>query len=105
MNICGPPGGTPNPAYQPFHYAPCTNFTASPFSDTGHNGAGHAELQIRFGPHGLRRNVSPRDSGPGGGESASTTPRSRKFYPYQSDQLKNYEFGWKTQWFNEKLQG
>jgi iron complex outermembrane recepter protein len=23
--------------------------------------------------------------------------------PYQSDQLKNYEFGWKTQWFNEKL--
>jgi len=100
MNTCGPPGGTPNPAYQPFHYAPCTNLNAS-VSDTGHTE--RATLSYKFDSDRMVYATYSTGFRPGGVNRVYDAAIKEIYPPYQSDQLKNYEFGWKTQWFNGKV--
>src|ERR1700722_1426026 len=100
MNTCGPPGGTPNPAYQPFHYAPCTNLNAS-VSDTGHTE--RATLSYKIDSDRMVYATYSTGFRPGGVNRVYDAAIKEIYPPYQSDQLKNYEVGWKTQWFNEKL--
>ncbi len=100
MNTCGPPGGTPNPAYQPFHYAPCTNLNAS-VSDTGHTE--RATLAYKIDSDRMVYATYSTGFRPGGVNRVYDAAIKEIYPPYQSDQLKNYEIGWKTQWFNEKL--
>jgi iron complex outermembrane receptor protein len=100
MNTCGPPGGTPNPAYQPFHFAPCTNLNSS-VSDNGHTE--RATLAYKIDSDRMVYATYSTGFRPGGVNRVYDAAIKEIYPPYQSDQLKNYEIGWKTQWFNEKL--
>jgi outer membrane receptor protein involved in Fe transport len=100
MDTCGPTGGTPNPAYQPFHYAPCTNLNAA-VSNTGHTE--RATLSYKFDPDRMVYATFSTGFRPGGINRVYDSSIHAIYPPYQSDQLKNYEIGWKTQWFNERL--
>jgi iron complex outermembrane receptor protein len=100
MNTCGPLGGTPNPAYQPFHYAPCTNLNAA-VSDTGHTE--RATLSYKFDPDRMVYATFSTGFRPGGVNRVYDAQIKAIYPPYQSDQLKNYEIGWKTQWLNGRL--
>src|SRR6202167_5972715 len=100
MDTCGPPGGTPNPAYQPFHFAPCTNLNAA-VSNTGHTE--RATLSYKFDPDKLVYATFSTGFRPGGINRVYDASIHAIYPSYQSDQLKNYEIGWKTQWFNERL--
>jgi len=100
MGTCGPPGGTPNPAYQPFHFAPCTNLNEA-VSNTGHTE--RATLSYKFDPDRLVYATFSTGFRPGGINRVYDASIHAIYPPYQSDQLKNYEIGWKTQWFNERL--
>ena len=100
MGTCGPPGGAPNPAYQPFHFAPCTNLNAD-VSNTGHTE--RATLSYKFDPDKLVYATFSTGFRPGGINRVYDASIHAIYPPYQSDQLKNYEIGWKTQWFNERL--
>ena len=100
MNACGPPGGTPNPAYEPFHFAPCTNI------DADVTGSGHTEratLSYKFDPDHMLYATYSTGFRPGGVNRVYDAPIHAIYPPYQSDQLKNYEIGWKTQWFDEHV--
>ena len=100
MNACGPPGGPPNIAYEPFHYAPCTNLNAA-VSDTGHT----ERLTLNYKIDTDRMVYATYSTGfrPGGVNRVYDAAIKAIYPPYQSDQLKNYEIGWKTQWFNNRL--
>jgi len=86
----------PTPTFQPFHGAPCTDLNRGT-SGSGnspkfnltykfdHDRMIYATFSKGFRPGGVNRN--------GGG----TIP------PYQPDYLKNYEIGWKTTWFDNRL--
>jgi len=100
MDTCGPPGGTPNPAYQPFHFAPCTNLNAA-VSDTGHTE--RATISYKFDHDRMMYATFSTGFRPGGVNRVYDAPIHAIYPPYKSDELKNYEIGWKTQWFNEKL--
>ncbi|MGB6354165.1 MAG: TonB-dependent receptor [Steroidobacteraceae bacterium] len=100
MGTCGPTGGTPNPAYAPFHYAPCTNLNAA-VSDTGHTE--RATLSYKFDPDKLVYATFSTGFRPGGVNRVYDAAIHAIYPPFHSDQLKNYEIGWKTQSFNEKL--
>jgi iron complex outermembrane receptor protein len=100
MDTCGPPGGKPNPAYAPFHFAPCTNLNTS-VSDTGHTEA--ATLSYKFDPDRMVYFTFSTGFRPGGVNRVYDSAIHQIYPPYRSDELKNYELGWKTQWFDETL--
>ena len=98
MDTCGPPGGTPNPAYAPFHFAPCTNLNTS-VSDTGHTEG--ATLSYKFDPDRMVYFTFSTGFRPGGVNRVYDAFIHAIYPPYRSDELKNYELGWKTQWFDD----
>jgi iron complex outermembrane recepter protein len=98
---CGPPGGTPNPTYAPFHFAPCTDLNLTSVSADGHTEL--ARLTYKFDPDHLVYGTFSTGFRPGGVNRVYDTHINAIYPPYQSDELKNYEIGWKTQWFDERL--
>lgn len=100
QNICGPPGGPPNPNYAPFHFAPCTDLNQDV------TGKGHTELgrlTYKFDPDHLVYATYSTGYRPGGVNRVYDPQIKGIFPPYQADYLKNYEIGWKTQWLGESL--
>jgi len=98
---CGPPGGAPNPNYAPFHFAPCTDLNLTNVSANGHTEL--ARLSYRFDPDHLVYATYSTGFRPGGVNRVYDVHINAIYPPYKSDQLKNYEIGWKTQWFGEHL--
>jgi outer membrane receptor protein involved in Fe transport len=100
QNICGPPGGPPNPNYAPFHFAPCTDLNG------GVTGKGHTELgrlTYKIDPDHLVYATYSTGYRPGGVNRVYDAEIKAIFPPYKADYLKNYEVGWKTQWLDESL--
>ncbi|MHB8727380.1 MAG: TonB-dependent receptor [Casimicrobiaceae bacterium] len=101
QNICGPPGGTGGqPNYQPFHFAPCTDLNQTV------DGSGHTErltLNYKFDPDRMVYATFSTGFRPGGVNRVYDPAIKAIFPPYQADQLKNYEMGWKTQWDGHRL--
>lgn len=100
MNICGPVGGTPSTSYAPFHFAPCTDLNAK-VSNTGHTERG--SLTYKFDNDHLVYLTYSTGYRPGGVNRVFDAAIHSIYPPYQADQLKNYEFGWKTQWLENSL--
>ncbi len=105
QNACGPNGqnawnGTPNTTYAPFHFAPCTDLNAAQSAD-GHTEKG--TLTYKFDSDHLVYATYSTGYRPGGVNRVYDTAIHAIYPPYQSDELKNYEIGWKTQWFGERL--
>jgi iron complex outermembrane receptor protein len=102
MQNCGPLGSAPgtNLTYQPFHGAPCTDLNAS-VSDSGHTEL--LRLSYKFDADHLVYATYSTGFRPGGVNRVYDANIKAIYPPYQSDQLKNYEIGWKTQWFNNHL--
>jgi iron complex outermembrane recepter protein len=100
MLSCGPPGGPPSTSYAPFHFAPCTNLNTG-VSDTGHTEA--ATLSYKFDPDRMAYFTFSTGFRPGGVNRVYDADIHAIYPPYKSDELKNYELGWKTQWFDERL--
>ncbi|HXC08051.1 MAG TPA: TonB-dependent receptor [Steroidobacteraceae bacterium] len=98
---CGPPGGTPDPNYAPFHFAPCTDLNLTNVSANGHTEL--ARVTYKFDPDHLMYATYSTGFRPGGVNRVYDKNIGAIYPPYQSDQLKNYEVGWKTQWFGEHL--
>jgi iron complex outermembrane recepter protein len=101
QEICGPPGGTGGqPNYQPFHFAPCTDLNQTV------DGSGHTErltLNYKFDPDRMVYATFSTGFRPGGVNRVYDPAIKAIFPPYQADQLKNYEMGWKTQWDGHRL--
>ena len=97
---CGPTGHPGQPNYQPFHYAPCTNLNAD-VSDKGHTEL--ARITYKFDPDHLVYATYSTGFRPGGINRVFDKAINANYPPYQSDQLKNYEVGWKTQWLGGRL--
>lgn len=100
VNACGPVGGTPNPNYQPFRFAPCTNLNAD-VTATGHTELGR--VTYKFDNDHLVYFTYSTGFRPGGVNRVYDSAIHSIYPPYQADYLKNYEFGWKTQWLGETL--
>jgi outer membrane receptor protein involved in Fe transport len=98
---CGPVGGAPNPTYAPFHFAPCTDLNLTSVSADGHTEL--LRLSYKFDPDHLVYATYSTGFRPGGVNRVYDKTVGAIYPPYQSDQLKNYEIGWKTQWFDEHL--
>src|SRR5262249_37336586 len=97
---CGPPGGPTDPNYKPFHFAPCTNLNAD-VSANGHTELGR--VTYKFDPDHLVYATYSTGFRPGGVNRVFDKSINAIYPPYKSDQLKNYEIGWKTQWLNGHL--
>ncbi len=100
QNACGPNGqntwsGTPNTTYAPFHFAPCTDLNAE-ISDKGHTDLGR--LSYKIDPDHMVYATYSTGFRPGGVNRVYDTVIHQIYPPYQTDYLKNYEIGWKTQW-------
>jgi outer membrane receptor protein involved in Fe transport len=98
---CGPAGGTPDPNYAPFHFAPCTDLNLTKVSANGHTEL--ARLTYKFDSDHLMYATYSTGFRPGGVNRVYDVHISAIYPPYKSDQLKNYEVGWKTQWFGDHL--
>jgi outer membrane receptor protein involved in Fe transport len=103
---CGPPGlggslTTQYPNYAPFHFAPCTDLNLTDVSANGHTEL--LRLSYKFDPDHLMYATYSTGFRPGGVNRVFDKAIGAIYPPYQSDQLKNYEIGWKTQWFDEHL--
>jgi outer membrane receptor protein involved in Fe transport len=103
---CGPPGlggslTTQYPNYAPFHFAPCTDLNLTNVSADGHTEL--LRLSYKFDPDHLMYATYSTGFRPGGVNRVFDKAIDAIYPPYQSDQLKNYEMGWKTQWFDEHL--
>ena len=98
---CGPPGGAPNPNYAPFGFAPCTDLNLTSVSADGHTDL--ARLTYKFDPDHLVYATFSTGFRPGGVNRVFDPHINAIYPPYKSDELKNYEIGWKTQWFDEHL--
>jgi iron complex outermembrane receptor protein len=82
--------------FVPFHGAPCSDL------DRGTSGSGNSpkfNLTYKFDPDRLIYATYSKGFRPGGvnRNGGGTIP------PYQPDYLKNYEIGWKTSWFDNRL--
>jgi len=101
QNICGPPGGAGGQTtYAPFHFAPCTDLNQTV------SGSGHTErltLNYKFDPDRMVYATFSTGFRPGGVNRVYDPEIKAIFPPYQADQLKNYEIGWKTQWDGHRL--
>ena len=100
MNICGPTGGPPSTTYQPFHNAPCTDLNAA-VSDTGHTE--RLNLNYKFDANRMVYATYSTGFRPGGVNRVFDPAINAIYPPYKADTLKNYEIGWKTQWFDKRL--
>jgi iron complex outermembrane recepter protein len=105
QNACGPNGanawnGTPNTTYAPFHFAPCSDLNAD-VTANGHTELGR--LTYKFDSDHLLYATYSTGFRPGGVNRVYDTAIHSVYPPYQADFLKNYEIGWKTQWFNNSL--
>jgi len=101
MLACGPPGSAGGQInYAPFHYAPCTNLNET-VSANGHTELGR--LTYKFDPDHLVYATYSTGFRPGGVNRVYDAQIKAIYPPYSSDQLKNYEIGWKTQWLNGTL--
>jgi iron complex outermembrane receptor protein len=98
---CGPPGGATNPTYAPFHFAPCSDLNLTHVSANGHTEL--ARLTYKFDPDHLMYATYSTGFRPGGVNRVYDASINAIYPPYKSDELKNYEIGWKTQWFGEHL--
>jgi outer membrane receptor protein involved in Fe transport len=98
---CGPVGGTPDANYAPFHFAPCTDLNLTKVSANGHTEL--ARVSYKFDPDHLMYATYSTGFRPGGVNRVYDKNIGAIYPPYKSDQLKNYEVGWKTQWFGEHL--
>jgi outer membrane receptor protein involved in Fe transport len=98
---CGPTGGATNATYAPFHFAPCTDLNLTSVSADGHTEL--LRLSYKFDPDHLVYATYSTGFRPGGVNRVYDKNIGAIYPPYQSDQLKNYEIGWKTQWFDEHL--
>lgn len=79
---------------QPFMGAPCMDLAKSADED---NVIYKVTLTYRIDPDKLVYVTASDGYRPGGAN------RNATFAPYQSDTLSNYELGWKTTWFDNKL--
>jgi outer membrane receptor protein involved in Fe transport len=100
QNACGPNGqnawaGTPNTTYAPFHFAPCTDLNAE-VSSKGHTELGR--LTYKIDSDHLVYATYSTGFRPGGVNRVYDPTIHAIYPPYQTDYLKNYEIGWKTQW-------
>jgi iron complex outermembrane recepter protein len=82
--------------FVPFHGAPCSDL------DRGTSGSGNSpkfNLAYKFDPDRMIYATYSKGFRPGGvnRNGGGTIP------PYQPDYLKNYEIGWKTSWFDNRL--
>jgi len=77
-------------------YAPCTNLN-NVTSDTGTVPLGN--VTFKFSPDALVYATYSKGFRPGGVNRTAV----KGVGPYQADFLKNYEVGWKTQWFGRHL--
>jgi iron complex outermembrane recepter protein len=88
MKHCFAPATTP--------YAPCTDL------DNRVTGSGNvplANLTYKFSPDALVYATFSKGFRPGGVNRTAQAGIG----PYEADYLKNYEIGWKTQWFDHRL--
>jgi outer membrane receptor protein involved in Fe transport len=88
MIACFAPPSTP--------YAPCTNLNNT---TDGSGTVPRANVTYKFTPDVLVYATYSKGFRPGGVNRTSTPGVG----PYQADYLKNYEIGWKTQWFDHHL--
>jgi iron complex outermembrane receptor protein len=88
MSHCFAPPTTP--------YAPCTNLDSRL---TGSGNVPRLNLTYKITPDKLVYATFSKGFRPGGVNRTSAPG----FPPYQPDYLKNYEIGWKTQWFDHRL--
>jgi iron complex outermembrane recepter protein len=100
QNICGPPGGPASTTYAPFHFAPCTDLNQT-VEATGHTE--RVTLNYKFDPDRMVYATFSTGFRPGGVNRVYDPAIKAVFPPYQADQLKNYELGWKTQWDGHRL--
>lgn len=101
---CGPAGKPWIPAYQnyaPFHFAPCTDLNLTSVSANGHTEL--ARLSYRFDSDHMVYATYSTGFRPGGVNRVYDKNINAIYPPYGSDELKNYEIGWKTQWFHDRL--
>ncbi|HEX4150603.1 MAG TPA: TonB-dependent receptor [Steroidobacteraceae bacterium] len=103
---CGPPGQggsltTQYPNYAPFHFAPCTDLNLTSVSANGHTEL--LRLSYKFDPDHMMYATYSTGFRPGGVNRVFDKAINAIYPPYGSDELKNYEIGWKTQWFDEHL--
>ncbi len=82
--------------FVPFHGAPCSDL------NRGTSGSGNSpklNVTYKFDPDRMIYATYSKGFRPGGvnRNGGGTIP------PYQPDYLKNYEFGWKTTWFDNRL--
>lgn len=77
-----------------FDGAPCTNLDKTTKQN---DHVGKANLTYKFEPDKMIYATWSEGFRPGGINRRGTLP------PYQADFLTNYEFGWKTEWFDHRL--
>jgi len=77
-------------------YAPCTNLNNT---TDGSGTVPRVNVTYRFTPDVMVYATYSKGFRPGGVNRTS----QKGVGPYQADYLKNYEFGWKTQWFDRHL--
>ena len=97
----------PTPTYAPFLFGPCTNLPSIAGQATTAVAAnGHTELAritYKFDPDHLVYATYSTGFRPGGVNRVFDKNINALYPPYQSDELKNYEIGWKTQWLGDRL--
>jgi iron complex outermembrane recepter protein len=99
---CGPPGGPYGQVnYAPFHFAPCTDLNLTSVTGNGHTELGRVTYKID--PDHLVYATYSTGFRPGGVNRVYDAALHSIYPPYQADQLKNYEIGWKTQWLDDRL--
>jgi len=101
MLACGPPGHPGQTSYAPFHFAPCTDLNLTSVSASGHTELGR--LTYKFDADHLVYATYSTGFRPGGVNRVYDVNIKAIYPPYGSDELKNYEIGWKTQWLNGSL--
>jgi len=99
MQNCGGPGAA-NYTYRPFKGAPCTDLDQT-VDDTGHTE--RANVSYKFDADRMIYLTYSTGFRPGGVNRVFDAQINAIFPPYASDYLKNYEFGWKTQWDNRHV--
>jgi outer membrane receptor protein involved in Fe transport len=77
-------------------YAPCTNLDKRV---TGSGNVPRINLTYKVTPDAMLYATFSKGFRPGGVNRTS----EKGIEPYQADYLKNYEIGWKTQWFDHRL--
>ena len=97
QNICGPipgqPGAPPQPNFEPFHGAPCTDLNST-VSDNGRTYK--ANLTYKIDPNKLVYFTYSTGFRPGGVNRVFDPAINAIYPPYKADFLTNWEVGWKT---------